>query len=180
MTGPTRRRGATLGDVLLVLAGVALAAAVAYPRVQRGGLQARVEQAEAEVRTLADAVLRFRSEHGTWPQASSADTLAAELGALLPEGFSFAGTGYQLEVHVWETLEEAPPVEPPTPSPTAGAMPEPPAAQAPPSALVGTVAGVTVRSPETPLLAALLERLGSKASFVHRDRLTWIFALDPS
>ena len=112
MTRPPGRSGPTSGDVLLALAGLALLAAIAYPRMERALMWRTVAGAEADVETVRAAAAAHRDETGGWPAPAEAGKVPAELAVRLPPGFSFQADAYTLEWSRWEMVDLAAPVEP--------------------------------------------------------------------
>lgn len=172
------RRGLAVGDALLVLSVLALGLALAYPRIRRAALRDHIEQAVAHVQTVVDAAERFQGEQDRWPDLTATGEIPAELAAYLPPGFSFSQDGYQLDFDVWETAEEAPTVEPPEPRQPLDSIPD--TIVGPPTTLYGSLAGVTVHSPEALILAGLLDHFGGSRSFLHAGRWTLVFASVPA
>src|SRR2546428_14094274 len=62
-----RMKGFTLIELAVVLAIIAVLAAVLTPMVTGYLDQARVTRAQADVRTIADAVKLYRRDTGQWP-----------------------------------------------------------------------------------------------------------------
>lgn len=177
MTPSGRRPRVTPADVLLVMAALALAAAMAYPRVERAALWRQVEKAQADVEAVLSAATAYRRASSDWPEPSQAGAIPTGLAGHLPAGFSFRSGSYTLEWSRWETVETAEPdvVELP-PGDFEGAPPPPdsvPDAH-PPVQAFGTV---TVHADDERLLAALLERFGASRSFL-RER-SWTLVLPP-
>ena len=172
-----RRAGVTSGDVLLVVAGLALLAAAAYPRAARAFLGREVAAAQADVETVSGAAAAYRAQAGGWPAPTEAGEVPEELAPHLPPGFSFRSGPYTLEWGRWEALGSvAPrPAEPPPGSPDALEPPQADSAAPPPP--VQGLGALTVHADDERILAALLERFGPGRSFV-RER-SWTLVLPP-
>lgn len=69
--GPSRQSGFTLVEVIVVLAVVLLLTGIAVPLIGGYVEDGRRARAEAEIRTLAAAVLKFNKDVGTWPTTNS-------------------------------------------------------------------------------------------------------------
>ena len=172
------RRGLAVGDALLVLSVLALALALVFPRIRRTALRDHIEQAVAHVQAVVDAAERFQGEQDRWPDVTGTGEIPAELAAYLPPGFSFDQDSYQLDFDVWDTAEEAPTVEPPEPREPLDSIPD--TFIGTPATLYGSLAGVTVHSPEPLILAGLLDHFGDSRSFLHAGTWTLVFASVPA
>jgi len=173
------RRGLVVGDVLLGLAVLALLLALAAPRIQRSALRRQVDEAVAHVQEVVGAANRFHEREARWPDPADAGTTPAGLATYLPEGFSFDHGGYDLDLEVWTTAEEAPARPMPADPPTAPIETPPDSGAARPSVLFGSLAGVTVHSMDPRLLAGLLEHFGDGRSFLYDGAWTLVFASVP-
>ena len=178
---PSSRRRVTSGDVLLALAGVALVAAVAYPRTERALLWRTVAAAQADVETVRAAAAAYRAEAGGLPGPAEAGRVPAELEGRLPSGFSFLAGRYTLEWGRWETVrpaEQAQQAEQPAmEEPPGGVQPAPPPPDDPAQEVqvpVETLGTVTVHAQDERVLAALLERFGASRSFVREGSWTLV------
>ena len=181
---PSSRRGVTSGDVLLALAGLALVAAMAYPRSERALLWRTVAAAQADVETVRAAAAAYLAEAGGFPGPAEAGEVPAELAGRLPPGFSFLGGSYTLEWNRWETVEPpsqaqqaAPPVLEALPGGFEPALPPPADSVQEVQVPVETLGAVTVHTQDERVLAALLERFGASHSFVREG--SWTLVLPP-
>lgn len=182
MTRPPGRSGPTSGDVLLALAGLALLAAIAYPRMERALMWRTVAGAEADVETVRAAAAAHRDETGGWPAPAEAGKVPAELAVRLPPGFSFQADAYTLEWSRWEMVDLAAPVEPEPvlQRPPGGFEPVLPPTAAPVADVevpVETLGAVTVHAGDERVLAALLERFGASRSFIRERSWTLVLPL---
>lgn len=162
-SGPPR--SAMAGDALLVLAGVALLVALAAPSIRWASFRHRLHTVEGSVDAVRSSAVRYHRLRGVWPAPAPAGTEPPELAGLLPGNVALAGTGYRLAWERWSAAERSP-------SPSAGRAEADSMDTAPPT--VGTLAGITVRSPEGPLLAALLRHYGPATSFARDSSWTLI------
>ena len=183
MNATNRRKGMATGDALLVLAALALAFALAYPRVERVATRATAEEAAAAVETVRAAVEAFREARGTWPPPSAMGEVPPDLVPHLPQGFTFTGPGYALKWDTWVRVRvpETPPPEAPELPLSAESAPPPP----PPELdslelpnIIPTVlplGAITVRADDDRILSALLETFGVERSFIREDAWTLVF-----
>jgi hypothetical protein len=179
-----KRFGVAAGDVLLVLAGLGLLAALAYPRVERRLMRRHADEARAHVEAVGAAVAAFRKEHSDWPPSGELGEVPPDLAAHLPRGFSFRAGAFALKCDRWEAVEPLPEAEAePTYEEVLGPAPaELPLSGAPDSTLVlrppvVAFGAITVQAEDDRILAALLERFGPTRSFV-RDG-AWTLVLPP-
>lgn len=84
-----KEKGFTLIEMVIVLAVVAILAAVMVPIIATNIEQAKVARAAADVKTIAEAMVRFRQDLGFWPIRDNGGTvvdLLAGPGTLPPAG----------------------------------------------------------------------------------------------
>lgn len=176
---PSSRRGIAPGDVLLGLSGLALMAALTYPRVERALMLRTADAVQADVETVQAAAAAHLAESGAWPASAEPGTVPVELTGRIPPGFSFQGEDYTLEWDRWQTVEDvAPTVVELPPEEYESSVPPTPTDSVPDLEIpVETLGAVTVHSSDDRILAALLERFGASRSFV-LDR-TWTLVLPP-
>lgn len=176
------RGGFSTGDVLVVVALLALGAAVVRPHLNRTRFEGQVDAAAAAVRDLADAARAYHEREGSWPLDAPPGSVPDELAGTLTLPDT---TAFVVDWNLWKAVREPPEDSAPTltvslnPSPGMPPPPEPMdtlSERPPPSVLA--VPGVSVRSGDPSLLAALLTRFGRSSSFVHQD--TWTMILPPS
>lgn len=162
-----RRRRVTAANVALFLGGVALVLSVAVPRLHRQTVAGRVETAVLDVTAVRDLALRFREEHGTFPDSRPAGERPPEFGTLRDGSPPFARPGYTLQWNRWNRVRE-PAVHEPV-DPDADTLPSPPPT-------IEEFGGVTVFADDAPLLAALRERFGEISTVRARS---WTLLVPP-
>ena len=158
------RRGATSGDVLIVLATLGVAAALLYPAWSVHGFRARVARAVTDVETVAAGARAFRDSGRRWPTPAPPGEAPPELAGLGGEEGPFRRLDYSLGWTSWEVVDS---VEAPPPEDTPVAGDAPPASQGPRmEPVVRQVGAVTVHSQDDGLLAELLDHFAAQTSFV--------------
>lgn len=111
------RAGRTFGNVVLVMATLALLAAVMYPAARERAFDERVETIVSDIELVRSMADDIREETGTWPPSSAIGALVP--GLLPPDQAVGSAVGRGLE---WRRLES---VEvPPPPEGVAGSVPE--------------------------------------------------------
>lgn len=174
-----RRAGFATGDVLLILAGLTLSAALAHPRIERALVRRQADQARAAVEAVGAAVAAFQREHASWPPSEGSGEVPTDLAAYLPPGFSFRAGAFTLEWDRWEAVG-ALPEEAAQPRPED--VREPPAAAADSSVVfqppVVAIGAISVGAEDERILAALLEGFGPSRSFVREG--SWTLVLPPA
>ena len=155
-------RGATLGDVLLFLATVSVAAALLYPAWSARAFRGRVTSAIADIQTLGSAARSTREASGRWPSAAAPGEVPPELAGLPARDSIFMRADYTLGWTSWEVVDsiesvdtDPPPVDAPPDS--VGPMLEP---------IVRWVGAIAVYSSEDALIAELFEHHADQDSFV--------------
>jgi hypothetical protein len=171
-------RGATVADVSVLLAVLALISALLYPTWSARAFRERVASAIADVDALGAAARTTRDLQGRWPTAAAPGDAPPELSGLAgPEG-PFSRPGYALAWTTWEVVDsvEAPPDPGPPPAPG-----DAPRATAGPRMLPITraVGAVGVHSREEALLAELLGHYGTDVSFVVDSVWLLVLPQDP-
>jgi type II secretory pathway pseudopilin PulG len=156
------RRGATLADLLVLLAVLGLMAALLYPAWSAREFRARVSTAISDVEVVSMAARRALAASGRWPESASPGSAPPELGGLTGEGSPFSRTGYRVGWTSWNVVDSvAVPEPPPAPEDT------PPESAGPVIAPVArSVGGVTVHSGDPALLAELTRHFGDEPTFV--------------
>lgn len=171
----SKRSGASLGDILVILSMLTLGFALVYPRLRHRAFTRQLEGAVAAVDTLRAASSNFLTQNRDWPAPSPEGVIPPELTSALPSGYSFVVEGYTLEWNRWETVEDPVVVAPPTSAaPTPGDSPSDTLLVAPPPTF-HTIGGLSVHAGDSALLAGLLRHYGTDASFV-RDT-TWTLVM---
>lgn len=177
MTVLPKRAGVATGDVLLILAGMSLLAALAYPEGERALMRRHADQAQAHVEAVGAAAAAFRKERAAWPLPAEIGEVQADLAGYLPEGFSFRTDAFTLKWDRWEAVEALPAEYPELPSEDVAGAP-PPAPDSLPAALpIVAIGAITVQAEDDRILAALLERFGPSRSFVREG--SWTLVLPP-
>ena len=170
------RVGGVVGNLLLVVAFVALLMSVIWPRVADRAFTARVEEVVGDIERLRGAVTEVREATGTWPPTGPAEALAPGLatsdGGASPEEESTGVT--------WRRLDS---VEIPPPSiGVADSVPEAfdEAEQELPAPVPEFYhrGAISVRSQDPALLGSLLERY--EGSFVHDGVWTLVLPSVPA
>jgi len=170
-----RLRGLTVADLLIGLAVVALMSALVLPTVRARSFRSLTLHAVSEVDAVRDAVTRSFAQRGSWPAPTEAGEIPPGRSPEIGADSSRARPDYTIRWSVWEIVEhvEAPPMAPTLPGDA-----EPPAGSVEPTLvpMVGSLGGIVLYSANEDLLAELLARYGSQASFV-RDT-TWTLIVD--
>jgi type II secretory pathway pseudopilin PulG len=160
---PSRVAGATVGDMLIFLSVLSLAAALLYPAWSARSFRARVGEAIADIDAVSGAARAVRESSGQWPAAAPPGETPPELASLAVRDSVFARPDYKLAWGRWEVVDSVP------------APPEtgPPPADAPPDTvgprmlpIVRTVGSVSLYSGDTALLAELTEHYADAAPIV--------------
>jgi len=175
----SRRSGATTGDALVVASLLFLGFAVVYPRLASARFQQSVDAALADIELLRSAATAYHAQSGVWPDEAPPGTVPAELASSVPADFSLAREGYLVDWSVWELVQDAPAdsVEDVlrNVNPSAGlAPPDLEVAEEPQGPVLEPLAGITLQTEETAILAALLDYFGPTRSFVHGSRWTLV------
>lgn len=132
------RAGFTLVELLVVAAIVGILAGLAIPNLRTMILRARAAEVAGDLEVVRVATLNYHAENLTWPSEAAAGNVPSGLAAFLPDGFAFAGNGYQLDFENWSL-----------PS----GLPGDPSAR--------SLIGVSVSTTDVSLGNALLELMGS-------------------
>lgn len=131
------RAGFTLIELLVVMAVLGILAGLAMPNLQTVLTRARATELAGDMDVVRVATLSYHAERLTWPSESAAGNVPADLAPYLPDGFTFAREGYQLDFENWSIP---------------GGLPGEPGTQ--------RLIGVSVVVPDEALGNALLELLG--------------------
>ena len=162
--------GATLGDMLVFLAILSLAAALLYPRVSRRAFEDRLERAIEDVETLSSAARATHARSGSWPSSAPPGEIPRDLAGLSPSDSIFARVDYTLGWRRWEVIDSMIAPQPPALEPVDPRDPVGPS-MAP---VVKFFGGIDVYSAEEVLLAELFEHYGRQTSFVRDTMWTLI------
>ncbi len=162
---PLRSRhaaGATLGDMLVFLATLSLAAALLYPVWSARSFGSRVAEAVADIEALGAAARSSRDRTGRWPDSTPPGQAPDELAGLAGEDGLFARTGYTLGWTSWNVVDSVETVST-----------DPPPVDAPPDSVgpvlapvVRTIGAVTMHTGDENLLAEVLSHQPDGGSFV--------------
>lgn len=101
MTDRRGRGGLTVAELAVVLSAAALLAGLAAPRLQRTILMAEAADVVEKLDAVRNAALRYRGEHGSWPEEVSPGHVPDGLRTFLPEEFAFAEEGRVLDWENW-------------------------------------------------------------------------------
>jgi prepilin-type N-terminal cleavage/methylation domain-containing protein len=101
-TGSSSRRGLgrggfTLVELLVTVSIVGILAGLAIPNMRNMTFRARATSVAADLEVLRVAVLNYNGNAHAWPSEVASGTVPPELTGYLPDGFSFAGNGYELD-----------------------------------------------------------------------------------
>ena len=91
------RRGFTLVELLVTVSIVGILAGLAIPNMRNMTFRARATTVAADLEVLRVATLSFNGDQHTWPAEVASGVVPPELVGFLPDGFSFAGNGYELD-----------------------------------------------------------------------------------
>jgi hypothetical protein len=160
----TALRRATVADVAIVVAALALVAALLRPTLDQRALRARVGNAIGDVDLVMESARASRASQGRWPTASLPGEAPRELGLLATDG-PFARSEYELAWTTWAVVDSmsAPP-EPSLPRTPGDAPRAPDAPRLEP--VTRELGAVAVHTGDEILRAALLAHYGMGASFV--------------
>lgn len=150
--GASRLRGATIGDALILLSVVTLAATLLHPTLKERSFQRLVADAIVDVDAVAAAARAARESTGRWPDGADPGTAPAGLAGPAGSDSVFSRPDYTLGWSVWDVVDSVPA------PPEGGATPT----DAPPDTVgprmmptVGRIGGVSVYSGDSLLLAQL-------------------------
>ena len=145
------RKGMTLIELLVVLTIVGILANMALPAMN--GLRRRAEAARiiADVATVRSAALDHYAGYGSYPPAGQWASIPVTLAASLPGGFEFSFRDVQYRWERWLLPHGLP---------------------SDPSQTV--MAGLTVRTPDAELLAALRGLYKGRVTFGSSTQVTFI------
>lgn len=169
------RRGIATGDVLLVLAGLALVGALAYPWISWEMTRRRAAGVIDAVESLRGAARRYYEIKNGWPPEAEPGEIPTELAPFVPADLVMTAPSHALDWDEWETVT--------LPKPPANVELEPPGLDEPPRTDVlkapppvfGDLVGITVHTRDPRVLGLLLDHYGRARSFV-RDS-TWTLLL---
>lgn len=92
-----RRGGFSLIELLVAVSIVGILAGLAIPNMRNVTFRARATAVFGDLNTIRQATLDYNADLNSWPADEASGTVPAGLVPFLPEGFSFAGDGYELD-----------------------------------------------------------------------------------
>ncbi|MBW3533694.1 MAG: prepilin-type N-terminal cleavage/methylation domain-containing protein [Gemmatimonadetes bacterium] len=92
-----RRGGFTLVELMVVVVIVSILAAIAIPNYRLMITKARAAEALGDVDVVYVAATSHMANQHTWPQDAASGTVPPDMDGYLPDDFSFAGEGYELD-----------------------------------------------------------------------------------
>jgi len=170
--GLSRLRGASIGDALIVLSVVALAAALLRPALEARSFRRLVAEAIADVDAVSAAARAARASTGRWPAGTDPGTRPVGLTALAGRDSVFSRPDYMLGWSVWDVVDSVPAPPEGGPAP-ADAPPDTVAPRMMPR--LERVGGVSVVSGDSLLIAELTAHYADAAPLV-LDTL-WLMVL---
>lgn len=168
------RIGATSGDFLFGIAVLTLGLALGYPTIRARGFDASVAETVADVQTLRRSAEGYLRDNRAWPTPRAPGVIPSELFGAFPGQSDLRRGGYTLQ---WARFEVVDHVEVPG-QPNMESVPLDVSPDSIPPTLepvVREVGAIVLYSSDDALIGALLERYGTRASFV-RDT-TWTLIL---
>ena len=97
------RGGFTLVELLVTVSIVGILAGLAIPNMRNMTFRARATNVAADFEVLRVATLSYNGDQHAWPAERASGVVPPELVGFLPDGFSFAGDGYELDFENWPT-----------------------------------------------------------------------------
>ncbi len=97
----SRRGGFTLIELMIAASIVGILAGFAIPNLQTMIYRARATDVAADMEVVRVATLNDQADLLGWPPEAVVGTIPTGLDSYLPEGFTFAGDGYQLDFESW-------------------------------------------------------------------------------
>jgi general secretion pathway protein G len=91
------REGFTLVELLITVSIVGILAGLAIPNMRNMTFRARATSVAGDIASLRVAVLNYNANAHSWPAEAPSGDVPPELTGYLPDGFSFAGNGYELD-----------------------------------------------------------------------------------
>lgn len=153
-TRPSARRdqgGFTLVEAVTVAVVMGTLVRIAMPNFHEVLLRARAAEVAGDFETVRVAVLNYHADHLAWPADSYAGQVPTGLAEYLPEGFSFVRAGYELDWENWVLPNGLP--------------------QNPES---GVLLGISIVTTDAELGHAVVDLLGSMASYALGDTYTFV------
>jgi prepilin-type N-terminal cleavage/methylation domain-containing protein len=91
------RGGFTLVELLVTVSIVGILAGLAIPNLRNMTFRARATSVAGDFEAIRVATLNYNANAHAWPAETASGNVPPELVNFLPEGFSFVGTGYELD-----------------------------------------------------------------------------------
>jgi len=93
----SRRGGFSLIELLVAVSIVGILAGLAIPNMRNVTFRARATAVFGDLNTIRQATLDYNADQNSWPPNEASGTIPAGLVPYLPDGFSFAGDGYEMD-----------------------------------------------------------------------------------
>ena len=91
------RAGFTLIELLVTVSIVGILAGLAIPNLRNMTFRARATSVIGDLEALRVATLNYNANAHSWPTEVASGVVPPELVGYLPDGFTFNGTGYELD-----------------------------------------------------------------------------------
>lgn len=91
------RDGFTLVELLVTVSIVGILAGLAIPNMRNMTFRARATTVAADLEVVRVATVSYNADQNAWPAEVASGVVPPELVGFLPDGFSFVGTGYELD-----------------------------------------------------------------------------------
>ena len=95
--GGLGRGGFTLVELLVTVSIVGILAGLAIPNLRNMTFRARATSVAGDLEVVRVATLNYNANAHSWPAEVASGVVPPELNNFLPDGFSFAGTGYTID-----------------------------------------------------------------------------------
>jgi len=96
-----RRGGFTLIELLVTASIVGILAGLAIPNLRTMIYRARATEVAGDLEVVRVAAISYNATQNLWPAEAALGVIPVALTNFLPEGFSFQGTGYQIDFENW-------------------------------------------------------------------------------
>ncbi len=91
------RAGFTLVELLVTVSIVGILAGLAIPNMRNMTFRARATSVAGDLEALRIATVNYNANAHSWPAERASGIVPPELVGYLPDGFSFQGTGYEID-----------------------------------------------------------------------------------